>query len=134
MNRSQFKQRMTAWIACLAILMASLAPSISYALAAAAADAAAMPAHMPAAGEASTHAHDAAPAHSDSDHGLLHVKHCPFCLTHAGSFGLLPPPSLPLPAPDGEEVRPFDAGPAMYPDLAWVTPQSRAPPSLSLRH
>ncbi|MDB5825574.1 MAG: hypothetical protein JWR21_4278 [Herminiimonas sp.] len=58
----------------------------------------------------------------------LHFEHCPFCFTHAGSFGLSPTNALMLPMVRGTTAMPslFYQSPA--PLQVWVTAQSRAPP------
>ena len=61
----------------------------------------------------------------------LHFEHCPFCVTHAGSFGLVPIDALALPAPRGSDVFPSLFYQSHHPLFAWVTPHSRAPPAYS---
>ncbi len=113
MGMTRQTRRLTAWIACFAILLASLAPSISHAIAAAGLSnitKTTVPPSLPgdptlhemdcihdhAAADSEIHSHrlhqqDSSPAtshNSDSHSGGLHLEHCPFCFTHAGSFAI----------------------------------------------
>ncbi|TFW33875.1 DUF2946 domain-containing protein [Massilia horti] len=119
---------LSAWLACFAILAASLMPTVSRALAAAG-DAAFAAEICSASGTRvespilASH-HDSGP----DQHGLQ-LDHCGYCLTHAGSFGLLPifatiVPALPD-APAGAQLLPQ----TFHPIQGWTIPQSRAPPS-----
>jgi hypothetical protein len=128
---------MTAWIAFFAIMMASLMPTVSRAMAAAATKASssqACPMHhhdmSPAAGH-----HDmsmAAAHHAPSpEHGALHLDHCPFCVTHAGSFGLPPFPAFAVPVHSGPEAHQAVRFQSRRVLVAWTTAQPRAPPFVS---
>ncbi|MDB5823483.1 MAG: hypothetical protein JWR21_2187 [Herminiimonas sp.] len=188
------QRRITAWIACFAVLLASLAPSISHALVAAGSlkpnpvwlaswsgDSAPRPAlvaphasHMhgidmegmdkegtdlegmdkegkdlegmdmertsAASPEVEgmptpkTHlaAEHASASHSPASHSpATHFEHCPFCFTHAGSFGLPFVASIVIPALGAATIAPFLFYRAPRPLFAWTAPQSRAPPFLS---
>ena len=151
---SRFQRRMAAWLACLAVLVACLAPSISHVLAAAGLSSFATSPVWIAAGTPSPHhmeqmLHDA--SHGDGTHshrmqmaepGLqgshspgshsteAHFEHCPFCFTHAGSFALLPTTAFPAPA----AVSDSDLFASLFyqspdPLYIWTTAQSRAPPA-----
>jgi Protein of unknown function (DUF2946) len=120
-----------AWIAGFAILLASLAPSISQTLAGAgpAGSVQAQEALMPAEMHSAAH-HDGRGAPS-SVPKASHLEHCPFCLTHAGSFALLQ--SVPATL---HEVGGFCEFPFLFyqaPRLlyVWVSAQIRAPPAVS---
>lgn len=132
MEMNRYRRRWTAWLASLAILAAALAPSISYALAA-----------MDRAGFStwadicSADAVDAPQADSESvrvsipgDSGL-HLKHCPFCFTHAGSFALLPVDAPLIPPAAGSPIRPPLFLHSPRPLFAWRAARPRAPPVAS---
>lgn len=132
MRIHRFTGHFAAWIACLAILMASLAPSISHALAAASTAGTVWAEICSAAGlkmiEVS-HGEAADPS-APTTHGL-HLEDCPFCLTHANAVGL-PPASIPVPLVLSSSF-PL---PALFyqsprPLFVWAAPQSRAPPAHS---
>lgn len=61
--------------------------------------------------------------------GVIHLEHCPFCATHAGSFALLPPSRFSLQVSDNPAFYPrlFYQSPRPLP--AWTAAQSRAPPA-----
>jgi hypothetical protein len=126
MFSTRHRQRVTAWIAFFAIMLASLMPTMSRAIAAAAPSAEQV---------CSTGHHGAAPAtsHNAPDHhdGALHLDHCGFCLTHAGSFGLAPSVACALPAASGPEVHEPPLFQSRRALVAWTTAQSRAPPRVS---
>jgi hypothetical protein len=128
MFSTRHRQRVTAWIAFFTIMMASLMPTMSRAIAAA--DAAASAEQI-----CSTGHHDVvplashhAPAHHD---GALHLDHCAFCVTHAGSFGLAPTVAPALAVARGPEVHPPPLFQSRRALVAWTTAQSRAPPRVS---
>jgi hypothetical protein len=138
------RQRVTAWIAFFAILMASLMPTVSRAMAAAASNAArsqvcSMAGHdMSSAGHHQMPAADThymSPAAGDHDpsagHGALHLDHCPFCLTHAGSFGLPPVSAFAVPLNSGPEAHTPLFFQSRRAHLAWTSAQPRAPPFVS---
>jgi Protein of unknown function (DUF2946) len=133
MGLSRKTRCFAAWIACFAILLASLAPSISQTLAAAGSTTAFQ------AKDSLMHAEMYGAAHHDHDgHGApssipkaSHLEHCPFCLTHAGSFALLQ--SVPATL---HEVGGFCEFPLLFfqaPRLfyVWVSARIRAPPAVS---
>jgi hypothetical protein len=127
MNRH--RRRLTAWIACFAILLASLAPAVSHALAAAGKGGFSLWAEIcsaegPRLQNVESHAaHDTAP----TEHGM-HFEHCPFCLTHAGSVALPSSAEPILLLPAGSPVQPLLFFHAPRPLFAWVAAQPRAPP------
>ena len=156
MRMGQFTRRMAAWMACVAVLMASLAPSISHALAAAGlssvtTSSARIFAGMPFPHHLHQMPNDASPgeatysdgmqmeelrpqgSHSPGSHSTAaHFEHCPFCFTHAGSFALPPTTALLAPAAVSNSDRfasLFYQSPA--PLFIWTTAQSRAPPNVS---
>ena len=62
---------------------------------------------------------------------VLHFEHCPFCFTHAGSFGLAPSAVLSLPDSTGTTSAPdlFYQWPGRA--FIWTTAQARAPPDIA---
>lgn len=146
-----------AWIACFAVLLASLAPTVSHVLAGSGLTSfsgvqyripVAQMAHVPDAEEslchgaeqdheAHAHAQEAAvsepgtdPSHSHGEGGM-HFEHCPFCFTHAGSFGLSPSAGMVLPVAIGMAARPLLFYQAPQPLLIWSSAQPRGPPLFS---
>jgi hypothetical protein len=129
MRMNRLTRRFTAWIACLAILAAALAPSISHALAAA-----------NSAGSFSNEicsttdlklvktANEQDPASPSPAGEGMSFDHCPFCFTHAGSFGLPPVSSVTLPVVSGLFPLPSLYYQSPRPLFVWATAQSRAPP------
>lgn len=132
MPMNRVTRRLTAWIACFAILMASLAPSISHALAAAKTPGSYWMEICSSVGlqfikmESGKTADSSSPA----KHGL-HFEDCPFCQTHANAI-VLPPVSALLPLVVSGS---FPLPPLFYqsprPLFVWASPQSRAPPARS---
>ena len=120
-------RRLLAWIACLAMLFAALAPSMSHAMTSVQGD---TWAEICTAGGAKM---VKVGAGQDITSGLqtpdaLHLEHCPFCATHAGATA--PPPSAGF-------VLPLVVTQAAFPSLyfhaprplpVWTAAQSRAPP------
>jgi len=124
-------ERMTrcfaAWIACIAMLFAALAPSMSQAMAV-----------MPGGtwteicGMGGTRFVKVTSAAGDvSDHapsGVAHVDHCPLCATHAGSFALPTTAGYFVPLIDTRETHPFLIFQSPQPLAIWHLAQARAPP------
>ncbi|MFC5474738.1 DUF2946 domain-containing protein [Paraherbaspirillum soli] len=129
MNRST--RRFASWIACFAILLASLAPSISHAIAAAQGG-------TPWIEICTTGGNKFVPAADGQDpssptpaeHGI-HLEHCPFCFTHGGSLGLPPADALTVPAVSGTSLLPSLFYQSSHPLFAWSAAQPRAPPAVS---
>ncbi|NJD35619.1 MAG: DUF2946 domain-containing protein [Betaproteobacteria bacterium] len=123
------RSRFTAWIAILAVLLAALAPGISQAFASSQAQATPWIEICTSAGTQLRL--DPAPTGGSGEHEGKLSAHCPFCLNHAGHFGL---PATPL-----EFSLPLDAGAALPrcsfassgPLHACTSPPSRAPPVFS---
>ena len=157
---TRHKRRIAAWIACFAVLLASLAPSISHALVAAGLSAAnpvslaafaGVPAPTPTpamdhashmegmdmagmdmAGMAETDAAPSPVSHSTASHSpAMHFEHCPFCFTHAGTFGLPVAASIVIPNPGAAAIAPLLFYRAPQPLFAWIAAQPRAPPITS---
>jgi hypothetical protein len=143
MQGTRLKRRLTTWIAIFAVLLASLAPSISHALAAGGWTGYLSDTELcseesePAAEQAAdAHEHDMHASHDSpesqptADHSL-HFEHCPFCFTHAGSFGTPTTHEFVTPLAAGSPVLPPLFFQASHPLFAWAAPQARAPPSFS---
>lgn len=124
------------WIACFAILLNALAPSISHAISAFNGHSAQPPLWM----EVCTvdgakfvaPVSDKVPDTAPSNNSIAHQsEHCPFCLSHAGTFAL-PPPSLTPFAVSGQH----DLLPSLFyrspqPLFSWAAAHPRAPPVAS---
>lgn len=133
MGMSRFTRRtaiVAAWLACLAMLFAALAPSIA---------------------RANSARHDGvwtqicsaggtrlvkvsladAGAHVSPDDGgapAAHGEPCPFCSVHAASFALPPDGGFSVPVIDNPQYFTFLFRPALRPPARWIKAQSRAPP------
>ena len=129
MNPARRPGRLTAWIAIFAILLAALAPSVARALSPPQQQA------MPWTEICSVVGTQAAPAtepmSGSGQHEGMGLKHCPFCLTHAGQFA--------LPAATPDFLSTVDSGAGVLPPSAVTPPprfiraaaQPRAPPAIS---
>lgn len=139
MKRSSFSFSLASWIACFAVVLATLAPSVSHLLAAERIESVerAIPEPCRIAAACNTqeqqqvHQHAAA-ASSDSSvpsKNSLHVKHCPFCNTTAASFALMPTSVAILFGEQGTEAEPLS--PPLPPVVlsAWTEIQPRGPPA-----
>lgn len=118
------------WIACLAVLMASLAPSISHAINWSSGAAQTVQFEIcTSAGLISMADPIDAPA-SPSKHTMA-MNDCPMCSIHFDHLGLPPTifPLLPADTRVGPAPRLFYQSPR--PLFAWAPPQSRAPPVIS---
>lgn len=130
MGMKRVTRRFAAWISCIAMLFAALAPSISQAMSAVPAGAWTEICSVSGTkfvkvtsdqGEVSHH--------GKSD--LRHVEHCPLCATHAGSFALPPTAGFSIPLIKTQETHPFLFLQSPHPLAIWTVAQSRAPPSRS---
>ena len=143
MDGNRARKRITTWIAIFAVLLASLAPSISHALAAGGwtgylndTELCADEEEHLAEQAAHVHQHDMHASHeaptsqSSADHAL-HFEHCPFCFTHAGSFGTAPSAEFVTPLLTGSAVLPLLFFRSPHPLFSWAAPQARAPPAFS---
>jgi hypothetical protein len=127
MGMTNITRRFAAWIACIAMLFAALAPSMSQAMSA-----------LP--GDTwteicSTSGSKFVKVTSGTDdashpakHKAVHVEHCPLCATHAGSFALPPSAGFTIPLIETQETHPLLFFQAPHPLAIWTAAQSRAPP------
>lgn len=122
------RRQLHLWLACLAILFNALAPSISYAYAAAS-GAARLADICSASGPRSQAAAQHEPATPTTDVALDHLKHCPFCISHAGSFALPFAPALRYAPVQGREVYPALFYQAPAPLFVWTSAKPRGPPA-----
>ena len=121
------RKRLQVWIACLAILLNALAPSISHALSP-------VPSTMMEICSATGTrwvAGEQAMTDASKKSPLDHLKHCPFCMTHADTFAL-PLPLLPSFAVAGGDA----LFPALFyhspsPLFSWSAAKPRGPPAIS---
>lgn len=132
MRMTKAKHGFAVWIACLAILMAALAPAISHAVAAAKGAPNDWMEICTITGSkmVMVDAEPAPQAPASSEHSV-HFEHCPFCLSHAGNLGLLPAIDFVLPLVSGDHVLPSLFYQSSRPLFAWAVAQPRAPPALS---
>lgn len=132
MRMTRAMHRCAAWIACFAILLASLAPSISHAVAAAQGTPNAWIEICTVDGSKLMMVDaDQNPQAPTPTEKAIHFEHCPFCLSHAGSFGLPPTADFLMPVVSGDHVLPSLFYQASRPLFAWAVAQPRAPPALS---
>lgn len=132
MGFNRYTRRLSAWIACFAILLAALAPSISHALAHADKSGFSIADEICSAdGIKSIKALGGSPQGSAPADTATHFEHCPFCLTHAGFVGLLPGEDMVIPLAAGSPIRPPLFFHSPRPIFAWAAAQPRAPPTVS---
>lgn len=129
MGINKVTRRFAAWIACLAILFAALAPTLAHAVLASPGQSWAEVCSVSGARMVQVGGDQGNMADPLSKQSL-HVEHCPFCATHAGAFAL---PgggralSFALPATPQRHPTLFLQAP--HPLPVWTTAQSRAPPA-----
>lgn len=122
-------RRLFSWIALLAILGGALAPAVSQALHAQGGKSFLEICTAQGTRLIAVDA-DANPQQSDTPQVVM--EHCPFCVPHAGSQGLLPRSELVFHLPDdGARFYPPLFFSAPRPLFAWAGAQPRAPPFLS---
>ena len=132
LTRHRFGRARIAWIACLAILFNAFAPLVSHAMEAAAPAPAAMSMEICTALGMTTMPLALAPdGQGQPDGGKLHkaMNHCGYCVSHAASHGLPPPPAIGFAAVQGRDVYPPLYYHSPRPLFPWSLAQSRAPPS-----
>jgi hypothetical protein len=119
MRPNQFTRRAAAWIACLAMLFAALAPSISHAR-----RADAWTQVCSASGVKMVKVMDGQGDPADAGH----IEHCAFCATHASASALQPGNAGSMPLLLGRDSYPPPFFQSPSPLAAWTHAQSRAPP------
>lgn len=119
------------WIALLAILFSALAPSISHAMAARSGNAVyAEICGVDGVKLVALAGSDAGDKQAPAGDSLqLHMKHCPYCATHGGSFGLPPPAPAAFVLLDGADLHPSLFYHAPAPLFAWSAAHPRGPPA-----
>lgn len=138
---TMFRQnrRITAWLACLAILLNTLAPTISHAMASAQGEG------TPWAQICSTNGTrfiplDLSDLSVDSStsspqdgtpQSSMAMDHCAYCLTHAGSFAVFTDTPLPTTFAETSQDYPARFYQSPYRLFVWATASPRAPPVLS---
>jgi hypothetical protein len=126
MRKNRLTSCCAAWIACLAILFAALAPSISHAMSSARGD---VWTEICSVGSVKLVKIDGATLQKSDPGTQKPMSHCPFCASH-GDASVLPPGMsdtlLPLIA---HETYPALFLQSPHPLAIWATAQSRAPPS-----
>ncbi len=129
--RQRLMRARIAWIACLAILFNAFVPLVSHAMEAVPAPPAMTMEVCTALGMTTMPLALAAGERDDTGSGKLHktMNHCGYCVSHATSHGLPPPPAIAFAPAAGR-----DAYPPLYyhsprPLFPWSLAQSRAPPS-----
>jgi hypothetical protein len=127
MIHSRLLRRTTAALACMAILLAALAPAISHALSDRGKSHSLWAEICSSAGLklVKLELGPKAPAHGEP---VSAFDHCPFCQTHGSMPGLPPTVSLSLPAYSGTFPLPELFYQAPRPLFVWASAQSRAPP------
>lgn len=125
-------RRLIAWLACLAMLLSAFAPAISHAMANQGGATLLMEICSATGDKPGLAIKLDLPTPADSkDSKTAPMQHCPYCLTHAGSFALLAtvPPALLTPNLS------YTLPPLFYhaprPLFAWATSHPRAPPTAS---
>lgn len=128
MGMKTITRRFVAWIACFAMLFAALAPSVAHAMSASRGEVWAEVCSVAGPKFVKTSAGLDAAADTVKQQ-TLHLEHCPFCATHAGSFALPPGPSFSMPLLDTPQSHPFLFYRSPRPLSIWTAAQSRAPPA-----
>jgi hypothetical protein len=145
MSRSRFQQHFATWLACFAVILASMAPSVTQILAAQHGNSQygnyiavhKLAVHELVAAASDTAAHHQHSASADaslplpSKHGA-HAASCPFCHTTAASFALLPLIVSFLAGEAGKPPVPIAPPSPSIAPVAWIPLQPRAPPAGSL--
>lgn len=132
MGMNTVTRHVAAWIACIAMLFAALAPSIALAIPLSTGEPVMQICSvdgMAAAAKVDKLAKADPAASKSSAADPVHVKHCPLCVNHAGAMAFPPVANSSIVAMPAQ---------AFYPDLffqsprplaIWAAAQSRAPPA-----
>jgi hypothetical protein len=125
--------RFTVFIACLAMLLNMLAPAVSHAMASGQGDSLLLEV-CSAAGNKTAIAiqlnfeEPLGTTQNNPDSQAAPMQHCPYCLTHAGTFALPPATQLLALIPNLSYSLPELFYHAPRPLFAWAASQPRAPP------
>lgn len=128
MSTKDARKRAISGMAVLAVLMAALAPSVSEALASWRGSAVAYLGEICTAQESRRVTGDSSRGAGGHGDRSVPFEHCPFCPTHAGSFGLPPSSSIAIPIVNGDRLAPSLYFRSPRPLFNWATAQPRAPP------
>lgn len=128
MGMHKSTRRFAAWLACLAMLFAALAPSLAQAVAASRGEAWTEICSASGSRFIKVPVDQAGPS-EPATVDLTHLKHCPFCAAQGDAPALPPSFGLPLALPEAGASRPFLFYQSARPLAIWNTAQSRAPPS-----
>lgn len=126
MDRLRFRKRLLGWIACFAMLLNALAPSVSHAVAAGSGLPPWLTDFCTADGGVPSPLPSALPSSGGAPQ--LHLDHCPYCLTHAGSFALPTGCADAFAAAASGTGMPRPLLPAPHSPHAWTALLPRAPP------
>jgi hypothetical protein len=126
MSASWRNNRIAAWFAIFAILLAALAPTISHA-ANAAKGGMSWIEICTTGGSALIQVPQDQAAGKPAQQSV-HLEHCPFCSTHGGHLGLPPANVASLPVAQGQALVPELFHRAPRPLFVWAAGQPRAPP------
>lgn len=123
-------RRFVAWLACLAMVLSSLAPAISHAMASGQGSTSLLMEICSAAGNKSVIVTqlDFEKPSDNQDSKTAPMQHCPYCLTHAGSVGVISDAQLSIALPDASYSVPELFYHSPYPLFAWAASNPRAPP------
>jgi hypothetical protein len=120
-------RRFAAWIACFAMLFAALAPSVSHALALSQGETWSEICSVAGKKFVKVGLDQGERGDTSSQDGL-HLEHCPFCATHAGTLFLPTNAGLTIALIDTEATQPLLFLRSPRPLAIWTKAQSRAPP------
>ena len=129
MNKVQ--RRITAWIACFAILLAALAPSISHAVAAMKGISYESEICTSTGVKTSATVTGATSNSQPASQQSLHFEHCPFCSSQFHTPALPPAHMAVAIVPDGSPAHPRLFYQSSRPLFAWAAAQPRAPPAIA---
>ncbi|GAB3253222.1 DUF2946 domain-containing protein [Chitinimonas naiadis] len=131
MTHSRPRYRLCLWIAALAILASAVMPALGQMRTTGKFDALVWAELCSSTGNKRVVVSGVLPTTPMDDGGLLHTKHCPYCLVPAATTALPPASPLILPLVLGGAVRPPQFYAAPRPLFAWAAAQPRGPPIVS---
>lgn len=128
MGMKTVTRHLAAWIACIAMLFAALAPSIALAIPVSTGEPVMQICSVDGMAEAAKLAKADAAASKSSAADPVHVKHCPLCVNHAGAMALPPATSISVVPAAAQASYPALFFQSPRPLAIWTAAQSRAPP------